>query len=1014
MRTELNVLNTKKEDVQSYVESPLLPTEPQDSTSSHQKNISNINIPKHQVIVHPKSFVNQPQGYEMGKITNDIKKMYSEYVPITKILDYFTKGHCIMLSDMQIDFENKFSFISSSLFAIDIDDVDKKTNPKEVIMMLKDKLVGLFYTFSHGKEGKGNRYRLLFQLDRVITDEKKMRSIISLVANDLKKQGLPVDTQAKNPLQIVRGGNKGHQLVNANNKLNAEDLLDRIKRDNYKKQQEQYSKFGKNHRPVSFKALKEMAECIGYIPSGTGETELWNRLTVGLKHYANSGYITQDEGFELFDIISGGEQSQRQWETKKANGQATIGSFIREARKRGYKGKYTYLANEEIKETYNKETIKVNRYIPTDVAKSILTNKERVLVDSPTGSGKTTSFIEAFKELQDDSKHFYIFSVPTVTLTQQCANNHGLMAIKGQTRDLFKSIHTYIKNQNRVFVSTYDMVPALIEMLQTMNEPLKISYTLVVDEMHKFVTDYGKEYRFDAVQKLNEAGKNARAFVGLSGTIDDIYKNDFDKVIHIDNGNPASPCTEFAVYTYKKKKEGLAELVKLIEIWSTKRKLLIFIQSKEKITQIQDALRQKGISVRTVSADSKKNTTYKQLVEDETIEESVQVVLSTSVIADGVNIKNSMEWEVIAVCNDFSPLFNYSAMKQMSNRLRNPYRRFSLFMQDAKEEEQNTFCIESSYKWRCDSAKKLVDEINEHPYFDKRLFRSSEIEKRYGIYEGDEKLEIDTLFLRHSVSNEQEKYYSACRYAFINVVEKVLHKKAVGILDVTEEIKKQQIDLTDIKEILDRLKEQAKKSDAEKEAGILQTFDGEVYQAFMDQNEEVISEFKKAVLPRHFACISGLSKIADYETCKKIVSNVKRDADSHAFFNAIRSVTDANYFSKVDRPNATRTVFLKLLELDSFMTTQEYKKALDRIAKQVKKSAKDVKMVEKLVVFENKKVSKGTRVKRVAAPITIDHISETYDIPISTVNEILKTYTERFIKEEQKGVQAIANGFKRA
>ncbi|PFX75169.1 hypothetical protein COL38_29775, partial [Bacillus toyonensis] len=243
-----------KKDAQSCTTSSLLPTGVQDSAPSIITHINS--IPRHQVIVHPKSFSNQPQGYEMGIVTNEIKKMYSEYVPVTKILDYFTKGHCIMLSDMQIDFENRFSFISSSIFAIDIDDVDKETNPKEVIMLLKDKLVGLFYTFSHGKEGKGNRYRLLFQLDRVITDEKKMRSIILLVANDLKKQGLPVDTQAKNPLQIVRGGNKGHQLVNANNKLNADDLLDRIKRDNYKKQQEQYSKFGKNHRPVSFKALK--------------------------------------------------------------------------------------------------------------------------------------------------------------------------------------------------------------------------------------------------------------------------------------------------------------------------------------------------------------------------------------------------------------------------------------------------------------------------------------------------------------------------------------------------------------------------------------------------------------------------------------------------------------------------------------------------------------------------------------------------------------------------------------
>lgn len=1008
----MNVLNTKKEDAQSYVESPLLPTEPQDSTSSYQKYTTTINIPKHQVIVHPKSFGNQPQGYEMGKVTNEIKRMYGEYIPVTKILDYFAKGHCIMLSNMQTDSENRFSFISSSLFAIDIDDTDKETNPKEVIMMLEDKLVGLFYTFSHGKEGKGNRYRLLFQLDRVITNEKKMRSVISLIANDLKKQGLPVDTQAKDPLQIVRGGNKGYELVNTDNKLNTDDLLDRIKRENYKMQQEQYNNFQKELRPVKLEVLREMAGYIGYIPTGSGQGELWKRLVIGLKHYANSGYITQDEGYELFDIISGGETSQRNWETMKANGQATIRSFIHEANKRGYKGKYTYLANDDIKETYNKETIKVDKYIPTEVAKKIIESRERVLVDSPTGSGKTTSFLNAFKELQDNSNHYYIFSVPTITLTEQCAIKEGVMGVKGQTKDLFKKINTYIKNQNRVFVSTYDMTPVLIDMLQTMNEPSKISYTLIVDEMHKFVTDYDKGYRYEAVCQLNEAGKKARSFVGLSGTIDDIYKNDFDKVIHIDNGNPASPCKEFVVYTYKKQKEALAELIKLIEIWSTERRLLVFIQSKEKMMMVRDSLRQNGINVRTISADSKKNPTYKQLVENETIEEGVQVVLSTSVIADGVNIKNSLEWEVIAVCNDFSSLFNYSAMKQISNRLRNEYRRFSLFMMEPKEEDQKLFCIESAYKWRCDTANKLVEEINEHPYFDKRLFRSSEIEKKYGIHEGEEGLEVDTLFLRHSVSNEQERYYKGKRFAFIKVVEKVLHKKLLGILDVTEEIKKKEIDLTGIKEILGRLEEQAKKSDAEKEENILQTFDNDVYQAFIEQNEEVINGFKKAVIPRHFACISTLSKIADYETCKKVVSGVKRDADSHAFFNSISNVIDTNYFLSVNRPLPTRTAFLKLLELDEFMTTQEYKKELERIAKlkKVKLAVKDVKAVEKLIVFENKRLPKvGTRVKRVLSPITVEHIAETHDIPVSKIHEIMKTYTDRFVKKDQKGVQAVAN-----
>lgn len=65
MHTKLNVLNTK-EDAQSYVETPLLPTEPQDSTSS-PKNTDNIIIPKHRVIVHPKPFLINQKALKWGK-----------------------------------------------------------------------------------------------------------------------------------------------------------------------------------------------------------------------------------------------------------------------------------------------------------------------------------------------------------------------------------------------------------------------------------------------------------------------------------------------------------------------------------------------------------------------------------------------------------------------------------------------------------------------------------------------------------------------------------------------------------------------------------------------------------------------------------------------------------------------------------------------------------------------------------------------------------------------------------
>lgn len=959
---------------------------------AHSRNYSTTeSVPKHNVIVHPKPFQRQPQGYEMGRVTNDLKRLYSEYMPITKILEYFSKGHCIILADAQTDENNRFSYVSSSVFAIDVDDVKKVTEPTKIMVQFKDRAAGIFYTFSHGKEGKGNRYRLLFQLDQVITDELKMKAIIELIADDLKAAGLPVDRQAKNPLQVVRGGIDA-AMIDENNKLDTAALLERVKERNRKRQQELYNEFEKELRPVPFNALKDMAETVGHIPTGSGQGELWKRLVVGIKHYANTGYITQDEGFELFDIVSGGEQSEKAWETLRSSGRATIKTLIYEAKQRGYNGRFTYYANEDTPETFERETIKVKNYIPVDVAKEIVTSEQRILVDSPTGSGKTTAFLDAFKALESRTQHFYIFAMPTIALTLQNAHRHNITAIKGQTRDLFKVIYKDVKNGGRAFISTYDMVPVLIDFLRTI-ENRNITFSLVVDEIHKFVMDYDTNYRHEAIGKLYEISQKAKTFVGLSGTIDDIYKEEFDKVVRIDNGQAASPCIDFAVYTYEKRKNALPELAQLIETWTAHRRLLIYIQSKKKIDQLRQTLRRKGIKVRTINANSKSNRTYKQLIEHETIDDDVQVILTTSVIADGVNIQNGLEWEVIAVCNEFSNLFNYSSIKQISNRLRNPYRRFSIFMQKPRNTSQDPFYIESAYKWRVGVAENIVNEINQHPYFDMRLFRKSVIERRYGIYPGVDGLEIDTLFLRHAVSKEQERYFSSFRFAFIQAVEKALNTKMTGVLDITKEIENNRLDLSLTRDILDELEEQAQASDEAKAAAITDTFTKEVYDAFKANDEAITNRFKAAVIPRHYACISRLSKIADYDTCKRVVSNVRRDADTHSFYGDIKNLVDVMYFKAMDRPSKTKKVILELLELNEFMPNEEYKKAIEGIAKKNRVAVKDVKAAEKMVIVEGKREGKErTRLKRVSGTVTLDYISQKHDLHKQKVGEIVRNY----------------------
>lgn len=938
----------------------------------------------HHVLIHPKPFQVQPKGWQMGKITNDLKKSYAEPVSIKYILEMFAKGHSIMLSNAEIDHNNNFRFLSSRLFAIDIDDDDQITNPIEVLNNLKNQAVGLFYTFSHGI--KGNRYRLVFQLDQTITDQTKMRSIIALIAKRLRNEGLPVDTQATNPLQIVRGG-KSYSLINETNTLNTARLLEEIKQNNLQRQKELYDAFEKELRPIPFDVLKKMAEAVGHIPSGIGDGERWNRLANGIKHYANLGFITQDEGFELYDIISGGEQTQKQWENRKPNGQATIGSLVHEAKERGFKSKFNYFANDvSVKKEYCEEVIKVNKYLTTEIAKDLLTRNTRILVDSPTGAGKTTSFLNAFKELNSTKKHFFIFAAPTIALTMQIKEEHKVFGVTGDTKNLFEAIVSYIKSGNRIFVCTYDMTPIVLNLLKKIEK--NITFSLVIDEMHKFVFDYN--YRFEAINNLYHISKQAKAMIGLSGTVDDIYKNEFDMVVKIDNGKPKSPCGDVAVYTYDKKKNALVELAELISVWTSDRKLLIFIQSLKTIHKLNKVLERKKINTKIITANSKSNETFKQIVDNRTIDQEVQVVLTTTVIADGVSIDNDINWEVIAVTNDFSNLFNYSAIKQISNRLRNPYLRFSLYMQEPKNEDHQIFNLESAFQFKKETAERITAEINKHAFFDPKLFYSSVIERNYGIYQSiDGDLQVDTLHLRHHVSRDQEKYYAGYRFAFIEAVEKALHQKIAGILNISKAIREKNLDTSLTAAFITKLEEQELIDKKKKVALVGKKFTQTIYQAFRREEEEVLREFKREVTDFHFACLQRLTTIADYFTCRQIITQVSRHADTHKFYNSIINHNESVYLLSVHRPNKTRDILLELLRLDEWMQNSDFERELELIAKHKRTTLKDVKdVLKKMVVVETKR-QKSARFTRVVSTPTPKIIADMYDLQLETVIKII-------------------------
>ncbi|AHN24241.1 DEAD/DEAH box helicase [Lysinibacillus varians] len=972
-------------------------------------------LPKHYFAIHHKKYTSQPLQHEMGKLTNDFKRIGSgTRYSINDLFIACGSGQSIIPSNFEIEEDGsilgKFRFVSSSLILIDVDDINCKTDPNAVLNKLKDICSGLFYTFNHGF--KGHRYRLVFQLDRPLTDEFLYKRVTELLADDLSQLGVPVDRQAKNPTLPIRTGIKGYVINDFSAFLNVTEYTERAKREQVKKAEKIKQSFDTEMKyKTTFLELKEMAEKVGYISTGSGLGEVWKSIVVGIKHHANSGAITQDEGWQLFDIVSGGEQSPKSWETLQASGQATIATLVYHAIENGYKRKPYRYALENVRKQYHNERHKVKTHIPIELATDLIERKQRILVDSPTGSGKSTSFIGASKQLaSSDNYKFYIFSVPTRALVEQLAKKHQVLSVKGETEGIYKAIFAYQKAGNRVFITTYDMAANLMNCLEDWF-PNKARFCLIVDEIHKYVTDYSRAYRYEAITNLHDASLRATSFIGLSGTTNDVLKSEFDAIVEIDNGRASSPCQEFAVYTYDKQKDAIPLLVQLIEAWTIRRKLLIYVQSKENLSKLYNLLRKRGIVTRTVSAAEKKNRTYKSLVENETVPDDVQVILATSVIADGLNIANNLEWECIVVANHFSDMFNVSTLKQCSNRFRNEYRRFSIFMQKPTNQETELFNIDGAYDYIYSLSNRFADTLNkEFSSKDLSLFRASIIEKEYGLYADNESVKIDTFFLRHEAGKAQERFYRGRRLSFIKAIERILHKKNVGTLNLNEAVANKTLDLSTIEKELSELEETIELDHDTRKGNLEKLFTKDIFRAFQDRDELILSDFKELVLPEQYACIERLYGITDFNICRKIVLLWKRKADTYAFYNKVQRLVDIWHFESLVRTTETKKIYKELVKLGErgALDKDFIEKQVMLIARKQRVQVEKVKKVLKQFFFKQYERTETVRFTRIT-PLNIEVIATSFDMDCATLRKVIGNYAQLQNKTMRVVIESVLN-----
>lgn len=434
-----------------------------------------------------------------------------------------------------------------------------------------------------------------------------------------------------------------------------------------------------------------------------------------------------------------------------------------------------------------------NGKITAQLAKEWLQREQSLLINAQTGTGKTTSLMNAALQLatQNELSEYYIFTAPTVNLCEQIAQNHpnGTILLTGSVKRKEELINQHIGEGNRVFITTYDQAEMLVSHLKLLNNTSK--YNLIIDEYHRLIADYNKNFRKKTMASLYKLQQKAKSVIALSGTPQLILLDSFDSLITVERS--AKPLfNEFSIVSFPKK----MPLAKCLLPYIYRRvndghKVIVFLQSVKRNKALADKLNENSISAINIdSSIGKDNDAYRSIVELGRFPENIDVIFTTSLLAEGIsiNIEEHEKIEVIVVAHKFSNFFSPLTIEQISNRIRQPYARFSIFTENPSDFENcNSMLYNYEQKFRSlkieaqNSKQNLIEMTNRGTELTVQSISSCE-RNAYLALDG-KSIVIDELAILNDISKDSELYYKSNRHAFIAALSKQFPHYTMSCVD---------------------------------------------------------------------------------------------------------------------------------------------------------------------------------------------------------------------------------------
>lgn len=257
--------------------------------------------------------------------------------------------------------------------------------------------------------------------------------------------------------------------------------------------------------------------------------------------------------------------------------------------------------------------------------------------ESPTGSGKTTFFIKQLKRTRQKA----VITVPTINLARQLAVKHKICALYGKANLQRKTIALNAK----IVVCTYDTLHHLGDLSRRW---------LIVDEAHNLVNQFGQvrrtyiPFRAKTLRRVIETIPQAQKCILLSGTMNKLLCQalNFHLVKIKRTQNHQINITQLEATSRREQTALLIDELSRLD-FATDRIHFVYYNSNEQLHLIKNQLTQRGILTEddmTIITRDEVNAgqhhIFNEIIDLEQIKSPVKLILSSCLIAEGININN--------------------------------------------------------------------------------------------------------------------------------------------------------------------------------------------------------------------------------------------------------------------------------------------------------------------------------------------------------------------------------------